>query len=195
MSGFSSENTMMRRTRRTSSPHTEIARVTHRDRRCDVAGSLMPRLPLCATDAPPEALAVRRGDREFVARDFRDHPPAAEDQRAMADPLDLLEVRRDQEHRHPALQRELQQVIDLGLGADVDADRRLLEDEQPDLRPPSSARRRPSAGCRRRAWRSACSGSSALIAKRFSAARASRAFRRAGRSSCSTPFPVAVGFM
>ena len=34
----------------------------------------------------------------------------------------------------PLLQRELQQMVDLRLGADVDADGRLLENEQLDLR-------------------------------------------------------------
>ena len=134
MSGFSSENTMMRRMSSTSSPHTEIARViTGAERACDrclahaAASAVRDR-------APPERCAVRRAIVSSSLRNFRDDAPAAEHQRAVADALDLLEIGRDQEHRHALLQRQLQQVIDLRLGADVDADRRLLQDEQLDLR-------------------------------------------------------------
>ena len=49
----------------------------------------------------------------------------------MADALDLLEIRRDQENGEALAQRELQEMVDFRLGADVDADRRLLENEEP----------------------------------------------------------------
>ena len=48
----------------------------------------------------------------------------------MADRGDLLEVGRDQQHGQAARERGGEQAIDLGLGADVDAGGRVLEDQQ-----------------------------------------------------------------
>ena len=98
MSGFSSENTMTRRTNRTSSPQTEIARV---DRGAEGAES-SPRLMAPLHGGGPGPARGGRGQRcdgQCVTGDLGRHPAAAEDQRAMADTLDLLEIGRDQQHR------------------------------------------------------------------------------------------------
>ena len=52
----------------------------------------------------------------------------------MADALDLLEIGRNQQHREPIAQRQLKQMVDVRLRPDIDADGRLLKNEQPDMR-------------------------------------------------------------
>ena len=124
----------------------------------------------------------------------RDDPAAAEDQGAVADRRDLLEVGRDQRGpRAPACERRGEQAVDLGLGADVDAGRRILE-HQHRAGPIRSQRadRPPSAGCRRTASRSAASGSFGRQADACARARAaSRALRR--RPSASAKQAAAGG--
>ncbi|MGH9055193.1 MAG: transcription termination factor Rho, partial [Acidimicrobiales bacterium] len=59
---------------------------------------------------------------QSVAGDFGRQPSAAEDQRAMTDAFDLLEVRRDQQDCKPAAQRRTEVAVDLGLRADIHAE-------------------------------------------------------------------------
>ena len=92
----------------------------------------------------------------------------------------------------PARQRLVEQAVDLGLGADVDAGGRLLEDQQPARRSRASARAPPSAGCRRTGSRPAAPGRSAgrrtgRTSSRAGAASRPGAARRAGRR------PLAAG--
>ena len=85
-----------------------------------------------------------------------DDPAAAEHQGAVADVGDFLEIGGDDhEDGQPALQRGVEQPVDLGLGADVDAGGRLLEDQQLAADLAASGRSPPSAGCRRTGSRSA----------------------------------------
>src|ERR1700729_4040921 len=123
---------MTRRMNRRSRPHTEIARVTMalNDR---AASRLMIALQLERSRFPPRR---PKSTRRWSMRDLESPPlPAtAEDQRAMADTLDFLEIGRDQQHRQPSAQRQLQQVIDVRFRADVHADCRLLENEQLHMR-------------------------------------------------------------
>ena len=72
----------------------------------------------------------------------------------------------------PRLERDIEQAIDLRLGADVDAGGRVLEDVDLRARGAASARPRPSAGCRRRGARSAALGS---LGRRPTCAPSSRA--------------------
>ena len=55
----------------------------------------------------------------------------------------------------PLAREVAQDAVDLGLGADVDAARRLVEEDHPRARPTASWRSRPSAGCRPTATRPA----------------------------------------
>ena len=57
--------------------------------------------------------------------------------------------------RRRAFERDVEQPVDLRLGADIDAGGRILEHIDLAARDAASGRRRPSAGCRRRATRSA----------------------------------------
>src|ERR1700733_1388429 len=53
---------------------------------------------------------------------------AIEDHRAVADLRHLLEIRRYDDDRRSSLKRDVEQTIDFGLGPDVDAGGRVLED-------------------------------------------------------------------
>ena len=65
-------------------------------------------------------------------------------------PSTLRHLRGDHDHRD-ALAGELRdQPVDLGLGADVDAARRLVEDQDAAAWSAASGRSAPSAGCRRK---------------------------------------------
>ena len=121
-----------RRTNRTSSPHTEIARVR-------TALKERPAPGLMASLRARGRRPARRGrgqcgDGQGSCGNFRRQPSATEDQRAMADALDFLEIGRNQQNRQSLAQRELKQMVDVRLRPDVDADGRLLENEQPDMR-------------------------------------------------------------
>ena len=87
--------------------------------------------------APPVS-AVSRGTVRSRAAEGRGDAAAVEDQRPMAHAGNLLEVGRDQQHA-PALLKGLpQQPVDFGFGPHIDAEGRLLEDQQlgPRLDPP-----------------------------------------------------------
>ena len=60
-----------------------------------------------------------------------DDAAVAQHDDAVAEAQHLLELGRDEEHRHAVLGEVDDELLDLGLGADVDAARRLVEDEQP----------------------------------------------------------------
>jgi hypothetical protein len=49
---------------------------------------------------------------------------------AVADARDLIEFGRDEQHGHPVGGQIADQLLDLGLGADIDAAGGLVEDEQ-----------------------------------------------------------------
>ena len=191
------------RCRACSSEKTTIRRIEQdqqapdRDRAGDRGADIALAIGCRSWPAPP-ALRCRRRPRRSPsaarwssssAGNFRDDAAAAEDQRAVADALDLLEIRRDQEDGQPRLQRLLEQMIDLRLGADIDADGRLLEDEQARPSPPSSGPPRPSADCRRRGWRPRCSGSCGLDGEALEHGARCRPAPPCARSSCRTRFP------
>ena len=52
----------------------------------------------------------------------------------VAQPQHLLELGRDEQHGHAVVAERAHEPLHLGLGADVDAARRLVEDQQPRLR-------------------------------------------------------------
>ena len=58
--------------------------------------------------------------------------PAVHDVDPVGEVQHLGQLGRDQHHRSTLLGEILDQAIDLDLGADVDADRRLVEQEDPD---------------------------------------------------------------
>src|SRR3954453_9121381 len=68
-------------------------------------------------------------DADVVVRPLVDLAAVAHDHEAVAEPEDLLELGGDEDHRHP-LGGELGDLgLDLRLRADVDAPRRLVEDQ------------------------------------------------------------------
>src|SRR5271170_8475495 len=73
-------------------------------------------------------------DRELAASDLGHDATATEYERAMADALHFFEIGREQQNRKALFQGLLHEVIDFRLGADVDADSRLLEHEKTHLR-------------------------------------------------------------
>ena len=87
------------------------------------------------------------------AGQLRDLPPVPQHDDPVGHPHHLLQLGGDEQHRH-ALGREVgHHLLDLRLGADVDAAGRLVEDQQPSAGSPATAPAAPSAGCRRTAWR------------------------------------------
>src|ERR1700733_7368896 len=66
--------------------------------------------------------------RQVGGGELRDHLAAIEYKRAVADLRHLLEIRRYDDDRRPCLERDVEQTIDFGLGPDVDAGGRILED-------------------------------------------------------------------
>ena len=78
--------------------------------------------PILAEAAAIRASVVRS------PRQLGDNPPAVEHQRPMADVGDFLEIGGNQQDRRPAPQRDVEQTVDLGLGADIDTRCRILGD-------------------------------------------------------------------
>ena len=79
-----------------------------------------------------------------------------EDEDAIGEADDLGQLGRTEEDRPAAVGEFADQPVDLALGADVDAARRVVEQEHGRARPRATCRRRPSAGCRptaARRWR------------------------------------------
>ena len=70
-----------------------------------------------------------RATSSLVAR-ARDEPAAAEHVQRVGQFVDLGQIGRDQDDAGALLQQRAEQPVDFGLGADVDADGRLVEDEQ-----------------------------------------------------------------
>ena len=77
---------------------------------------------------PAEAAASRFSTDRSDGAELGHDPAAVEDQRAVADLRDLLEVGRDDDDRGAGGQRHVEQAVDLRLRADVDAGGRILED-------------------------------------------------------------------
>ena len=67
-------------------------------------------------------------DRQVGGGEFGDDAAAVEHQRAVADLGDLLEIGRHDHDRGARLESHVEQPVDLGLGADIDAGGRILED-------------------------------------------------------------------
>ena len=100
-------------------------------------------------------LAHRRREHPLLGRlavvEDRHLAALAHDQDAVAHGQHLGQVGADQDDRHALRGQLVDQLVDLDLGADVDAARRLIEDEHLRFRLQPLADARPSAGCRRRA--------------------------------------------
>ena len=79
------------------------------------------------------------GSSATSARHLVDDAAAEDDDGAVADELDLLQLGGVEEHRGAGRGELAQQVVDLALGADVDAARRVEAEER-------RARRRRSSG-------------------------------------------------
>ena len=60
----------------------------------------------------------------------RDESPAAKDVQRVGEIVNLRQIRGDQDDPRPVLQKFGEKLVDLDLGADVDAHRRLIEDEE-----------------------------------------------------------------
>src|SRR5581483_7113413 len=79
-------------------------------------------------------LPERRGHHDVrltLARQRRDHRAAAHHADAIAHADDFGQVARDQQHGEAVLREAADDLVDLALRADVDALRRLVEDQQP----------------------------------------------------------------
>src|SRR6516165_8307690 len=70
-------------------------------------------------------------DRQIGADEFGDDAAATEHQRAVTLLGDLLEIVRYDQNSRSRLEGNVEQPVDLRLGADVDARRRILEDVDP----------------------------------------------------------------
>ena len=90
---------------------------------------------------------------DLVAAEGLDDLPARHDDDAVAEPLELLGVRGRDDDRHAAVGDLAQDAVDLRAGADVDALRRLVGEQDGRLRTAARGPARPSAGCRRTARR------------------------------------------
>ena len=116
--------------------------------------------------------------------DLGDDAAAEDDDRPVADELDLLQLGGVEQDRGAGLGEVAEQHVDLALGADVDAARRVEAEHRLHAARRPSARSSPSAGCRRTAAaprpRPGCrSGAVAIAPRRPSVA------RRRGRSGPS----------
>ena len=109
------------------------------------------------TGRPAIAAAPIASSREFGAREFRDDASVPHDENAVAHPHDLRKLRGDEQDRHAVRGERVDLLPDLGLRADVDAARRLVEDQQRRLACSAICRARPSAGFRRSERRPASS--------------------------------------
>ena len=85
-------------------------------------------------------------------------PAAAEHHDAVRQAEHLLEIGADDDHRHARARKLGDDLVDRRARADVDAARRLVEDEDLGRRAPATWRSPPSAGCRRTACRRAAAG-------------------------------------
>ena len=72
---------------------------------------------------------------------------------AVADLHDLFRIRRDQQDRAARIGEFGPYALDLGAGADIDAARRIDQQQDRGRQPPASAPPAPSADCRRSACR------------------------------------------
>ena len=96
------------------------------------AGAALRRRAHAATCAWPVAARTTDSSSASVARELAGDPALVHDQHAVGHPEHLGQLGGDHQHRE-ALARELgHQAVHLGLGADVDAARRLVDDQ--DLR-------------------------------------------------------------
>ena len=123
----------------------------------------------------PYAARRRVGSSASLAGDLVHDAATEDDDRPVAGQLDLLELGGVQQHRGARRGEVAQQLVDLLLGPDVDAARRVEAQQRPDARRRPSGRWSPSAGCRRTAG-----GPRTGLACRSGAARSRR--RRVARS-------------
>ena len=128
------------------------------------------RQPLAASRSPTGVVVRhRRHDRRRArlgVRQIGDRAAVAQHEDAVGAFDDLLELGGDHQHAEALVGELADQRLDLGLGADVDAAGRLVEDQQLRDRCRASAPAAPSAGCRRTARGSSAPGSEALMARR-----------------------------
>ena len=66
-----------------------------------------------------------------IGRQLVDHAPAEDDDGAVADALDLLQLRGEEQHRGAGGRQLADELVDLALRADVDPARRVVEQERP----------------------------------------------------------------
>ena len=104
----------------------------------------------------PLLLEVAAGERAHLAALAHHHDPVAHRQH-------LGQVGRDEDDGDAGAGELADQLMDIGLGADIDAAGRLVEDAAPPASCPATWRASPSAGCRRRGrrpgWPAMASGS------------------------------------
>ena len=134
-------------------------------------------------------LSQRRGDDRLRvglrARQLGRDPALAHDEHAVAEVRDLLGLARVEEERLALAEQLDHQLVDVVLGADVDAARDVVEQQDVAARRAASGRSAPSAGCRRRA----CPPPARDGRRRadLEALDDPRAERRLGRAAASTP--------
>src|SRR5436190_5891 len=86
-------------------------------------------------ETTPETLTIAAADRSKTPAMMQSvspivtNPAAAHDENAVREPEHLLELRRDQENRHPLRGEADDQLVDLVLRPDVDAARWLVRDQ------------------------------------------------------------------
>ena len=100
----------------------------------------------------PQQPILRRGR----ARHLANQPTRAQHENSRRQTQQLGQLARDQQHRGAPRRQIADQRMDLRLGADVDAARRLVEDQNLRAWPPATAPARPSAGFRPTARPRAC---------------------------------------
>ena len=152
MSRFRIENSAISRTRRIARFQiaTECAALAHAARCRSPASCRLPRRPSRPRRPAPSGARPRARRAPARPRPGRGRTISARWQM----PATSSKSDETSSTERPPSSAGCEQPVDLGLGADVDAEGRLLQHQQPAAGLRASAPAPPSAGCRRRAWRS-----------------------------------------
>ncbi len=129
--GSRMEKTARRNTRSTSNP--QVAKKYDKEKRREIASDVRrPKLPSFESIA---CLVAPRGDcgdsrhAQVGTAQFGDNMSPIENQYAVACTCDFFKIRRDEQHGVPFTQCFINESVDINLGADIDAKRRFLQDQ------------------------------------------------------------------
>ena len=142
------------------------------------------RLPEALHAVGSHACVARRHDRllgRARGRQLAAHAALAHDEDPIGEREHFRQIARHDEAGHAARRVGANEVVDLELGADVDAFRRLVEQQHAPGRSPATCRRRPSADCRRSTRPASASTDGGPDRQRLDLRPRERRFARRGR--------------